>query len=147
MRLSTSLEQACCVLGIIARHEGKPVTNAELNELMHVSLSYLTKVTRRLVVAGLIVATHGVNGGYVLAKPMDKITLRMVVEAIEGNDPIFRPSGVIEHVFTHQKTAAKKGVSLLEVAFREAEAAWRKKLETTTMQAVISGALSSEARR
>ncbi len=147
MQLSRSLEQACCVLGIIARHDGQSVTNAELNELMHVSLSYLTKVTRKLVVAGLIRATHGVNGGYVLAKTMDEITLRMVVDAIEGDKAFFRPSGVIEHVFVAQKTAAKKGVSLLEAAFLGAEAEWRRSLDATTMRAVMQGALSREAER
>lgn len=142
MKYSTSLEQACCVLGIIAKYEGKPVTNAELNRLMDVSLSYLMKITRKLVVAGLIRSSHGVNGGYVLAKPMSEIRLSMVVDAIEGDGPFFSPSGVIERVFMHQRTAAKKGVSLLEEAFADAERAWRAKLEKTSMQHVIQGALS-----
>jgi len=146
MKFSSSLEQACCVLGIIARHDGKPVTNAELNQLMDVSLSYLMKITRKLVVAGLIESTHGVNGGYVLAKPMDAIRLRVVVEAIEGGEPFFRSSGVIERVFVGQKKAAKKGVSLLEDAFENAEIAWRGKLDEITMQQVISGALSERNR-
>lgn len=147
MRFSTSLEQACCVLGIIARHGGKPVTNAELNKQMNVSLSYLMKITRKLVVAGLIRSAHGVNGGYVLAKPMSAIRLRVVVEAIEGAEPFFRSTGVIERVFVRQKSAAKKGVSMLEHAFAEAEASWRKKLDRVTMQQVISGALSEEGER
>jgi len=147
MKFSTSLEQACCVLGIIARHDGKPVTNAELNKLMDVSLSYLMKITRKLVVAGLIRSTHGVNGGYVLAKPMTDIRLRVVVEAIEGNEPFFHSAGVIERVFIREKNAAKRGVSLLENAFEEAEVAWRKKLDRVTMQQVINGALSEKVGR
>lgn len=147
MQLSRSLEQACCVLGIIAKHDGSPVTNAELNTRMNVSLSYLTKVTRKLVVAGLITSAHGVKGGYVLAHSMDSITLRMVVDAIEGDRPFFRSSGVIERVFVSQKTAARKGVSLLETAFQDAEKLWREKLNTTTMQHVVSGALAESTKR
>ncbi|HUC96645.1 MAG TPA: Rrf2 family transcriptional regulator [Candidatus Saccharimonadales bacterium] len=142
MQLSRSLEQACCVLGIIARHNGNAVTNAELNKRMDVSLSYLSKVTRKLVVAGLICSTQGVNGGYVLAKPMRQITLRMVVEAIEGPKAFFCPSGVIERVFVSQKQAAEKSVSLIAQSFYEAEAVWRSKLEKTTMQQVVNSALS-----
>lgn len=144
MHLSKSLEQACCVLGIIAKHEGNPVTNAELNRLMNVSLSYLTKITRKLVIAGLIRSTYGVNGGYVLATPMTKVTLRMVVDAVEGNVPFFRSSGVIERVFVSDEHAAKKGVFMLEHAFHEAESAWRKKLDRMTMRQVIRGALAGD---
>jgi Rrf2 family protein len=144
MQLSTSLEQACCVLGIVAKHGGDAVTSAELNQRMNVSLSYLSKVTRKLVVAGLIRSVHGVNGGYALAYPMSSITLRMVVEAIEGDRPFFRPSGVIERVFTSQRRAAKKSVTLIEQALQEAESIWRHKLEMTTMQQVISGALAEK---
>lgn len=142
MQLSTSLEQACCVLGIIAKHGGEAVTSAELNQRMNVSLSYLSKVTRKLVVAGLIRSVYGVNGGYILARPMTSITLRMVVEAIEGDKPFFKPSGVIERVFMTQKRAAKRGVSLIDQALYKAEANWRYELEQTTMQQVMSGALA-----
>lgn len=144
MQLSKSLEQACCVLGIVAKHSGEPVTSTELNHTMDVSLSYLSKITRKLVVARLIRSTQGVNGGYVLAKPMTSITLRAVVEAIEGDAMFFRPSGIIERVFVTKKNAAKRGVSLLERAFQDAEDLWRHKLEKTTMQQVISGALAEK---
>jgi len=142
MQLSRSLEQACCVLGVIAMHNGKAITIAELNDRMDVSLSYLSKVTRKLVVAGLIRSTQGVNGGYVIAKPMKQISLRMVVEAIEGAKPFFCPSGVIERVFVSQKQAAKKSVSLIAQSFYEAEAVWRSQLENTTMQQVVDSAIS-----
>lgn len=140
MQFSKSLEQACCVLGIVAEHNGKPVTNAELNQRMGVSLSYLSKVTRKLVVAELICSVRGVEGGYVLAKTMDHITLRMVVEAIEGKKPFFSPTGVIERVFITKKSAAKKGMSLIEHSFGEAEQSWRQELEKTTMRQVLSSA-------
>lgn len=144
MQLSKSLEQACCVLGIIAEYGGRAVTGAALNRTMDVSPSYLSKITRKLVVAKLIESTQGVNGGYILAKPMDSITLRAVVEAIEGDMTFFRPSGIIERVFVAKRSAAKKGVSLLELAFQDAESVWRRRLETVTMQRVISGALAEK---
>ena len=71
MRLSKTVEQACCILSILAEHHGQPVTNVELNERMNVSQSYLTKITRKLVIAGIIRSAQGVKGGFVLAQPMD----------------------------------------------------------------------------
>lgn len=144
MQLSKGFEQSCCVLGIIARHGNTAVTSGELNQRMGVSLSYLSKITRKLVVAGLIRSAQGVNGGYVLAQPMHAVTLRMVVEAIEGEGSFFRPSGVIERVFVSQKKAAQKGISLIESSLADAEAHWRRHLERVTMQDVIDNALSSE---
>ena len=142
MKFSSSLEQACCVLGIVASHTGKPVTTAELNRLMQVSPSYLTKITRKLVVSELITATHGVNGGYVLAKPMHEISLLAVVLSVEGGEPFFQPTGVIERVFKRRRLLVKKSMSMLERAFFEAEKMWRTALQSTTMEQVVSGKLA-----
>ena len=147
MHLSKSLEQACCVLGIVAEHNGEPVTNLELNKRMSVSLSYLSKVTRKLVVAGLIRSVRGAEGGYLLATSMERITLRMVVEAIEGDKPFFSPEGVIERVFSANERVAKKSVSLIEHSLNKAELSWRHALESTTMQQVLSGARITEETR
>ena len=46
--------------------------------------SFAAKILRRLVKAGLLVATRGTNGGFALARPAGAITLLHVVEAIEG---------------------------------------------------------------
>lgn len=51
MRLSTATEQACCILALIASRNLSPITNGELSARMAVSPSYLTKITRRLVIA------------------------------------------------------------------------------------------------
>lgn len=146
MQFSKSLEQACCVLGIVAKQSDYAVTSAELNKYMSVSPTYLSKITRKLVVAKLIRSVQGVNGGYILARPMTEITLRMVVEAIEGNAPFFTPTGVIERVFLMQRRAAHRGMSLIEAALHDAEVQWRHELEKTTMQQVMSGALSEAGR-
>lgn len=45
---------------------------------------FLYRVLRRLVDAGLMSGTSGPGGGYALAKPAGKITLREIVAAVEG---------------------------------------------------------------
>jgi Rrf2 family protein len=50
------------------------------------SETYLSNVIQRLARGGLLRSHRGVSGGYSLAKPAPKITLRDVVELLEGID-------------------------------------------------------------
>jgi Rrf2 family protein len=44
----------------------------------------MAKLLQRLARKGLIAATHGIKGGYRIARPAQTISLRDVIEAIEG---------------------------------------------------------------
>ena len=138
MKLSKSVEQACCILAIIAEHHEKPVTNLELAHRMKVSLSYLMKIDRRLVVAGIINSTQGVKGGFVLAKRMTKITLGEVVRAVEGSKPFFVSSGVIGRAFPKRGYVAGKGAELIYASFTRAEQKWFDELDLVTMEKIIN---------
>lgn len=140
MKLSKTIEQACCVLAIIAEHHGSPVTNLELNDRMNVSQSYLMKLTRKLVVAGIVSSSHGAKGGFVLAIPMRSITLAAVVKAIEGVSPFFTPTGTITKAFPAQEYIASNGVKLLQASFEQAEHEWFMRLDQITMEHLISNA-------
>ena len=140
MRLSKTVEQACCILSILAEHHGQPVTNVELNERMNVSQSYLTKITRKLVIAGIITSAQGVKGGFILARPMTSITLGDVVKATDGSAPFFRPTNLIKQAFPAREYITRKGVKLLHGAFTQAEQKWFDELNLTTMEQLISKA-------
>lgn len=141
MKVARTVEQACSILAVLAEHHGEPVTNSELNERLEVSLSYLIKITRKLVMHRIISSTQGAKGGFVLAKPMNAITLRMVVEAIEGINPSFVSSGVIERVFRHRRSVGRRGLQALTNGFKDAERAWRDELDKVTMEALITSSL------
>ena len=49
-----------------------------------VSLRFTLKIMRKLVAAGIIRSFKGAKGGYQLAKKPETITLRQVIEAVEG---------------------------------------------------------------
>ena len=49
-----------------------------------VSLRFTLKIMRKLVAAGLVKSYKGARGGYVLGRPAEAITLRQVIEAVEG---------------------------------------------------------------
>jgi Rrf2 family protein len=55
-----------------------------ISERTAVSLRFTLKIMRKLVSAGLVKSYRGAHGGYRLAKPPREITLRQVIEAVEG---------------------------------------------------------------
>lgn len=50
------------------------------------SSSYLSNVMQRLTQAGIVRSHRGIAGGYSLARPAEEITLRHLVERLEGVD-------------------------------------------------------------
>ena len=50
-----------------------------------ISAKYLEQILRPLRVAGLIQAVRGKQGGYVLARPPQSITLKDVLEILDGS--------------------------------------------------------------
>lgn len=138
MKLSNAVEQACCIMALLASNKpATPITTDTLAKRMNVSPTYLKKITRKLVVNGIITSAQGVRGGLALARSMETITLRDVVEAVEGHESFFRPQGIIEHVFESQKQQAKRGVTVLEEAFAAAQAEWEQCLHSVTLKDVV----------
>jgi Rrf2 family protein len=56
----------------------------EISEHYNIPAELLGKVLQTLARAELTLAVHGAHGGYRLARPLDKIALGEVIEAVEG---------------------------------------------------------------
>ena len=88
MKFSTSIEYAVHALVFLSRAApGATVLLAELARGITVPEGYLRKVSQQLARRGLVVAQRGVRGGVALARKADRITLRDVVDAIDGSLP------------------------------------------------------------
>lgn len=98
MKVKKSLEQAICIMLILATSDG-PVKSIELSSRLGVSDSYLKKITRQLVVSGLIVSRSSKLGGFILDKPASEITFLDVFDAIEGKGRFVETSRLVEKVF------------------------------------------------
>lgn len=61
----------------------------ELSATLGVSESYLSKIMSKLRRDGIVRAMPGVNGGYELARPADRISFLDVIQAIEGRQTMF----------------------------------------------------------
>ena len=64
--------------------EGDLIYASDIAHSIGASESYLAKVFQALVRAGLLTSLRGAKGGYGLARPAEEITVREVIEAIEG---------------------------------------------------------------
>ncbi|MEM1119762.1 MAG: Rrf2 family transcriptional regulator [Bacteroidota bacterium] len=85
MKISAQDEYGLRILLRIARADADSgLSIPQLSELEGMSEPYVGKLTRNLRLAGLVTSTRGHKGGYVLAKPMEQITINEVLTALGG---------------------------------------------------------------
>lgn len=85
MRFSQQVRYAVEGLFHIAYHGGgEPVQVRVIGEHQAIPARYLEQIFQRMRKAGLLRGKRGPGGGYVLAKPVREITLRKIVESLEG---------------------------------------------------------------
>lgn len=65
--------------------EKEPVSLTSIAERQDISVSYLEQLMAKLKRAGLVNSIRGVNGGYVIAKPAEEISVGDVLRALEGD--------------------------------------------------------------
>lgn len=85
MKISAQDEYGLRILLQIARSEPEEgLSIAQLSELEGLSTAYVAKLTRILRMAGFISSTRGQKGGYILARPMQEIVIKDVLDALGG---------------------------------------------------------------
>lgn len=83
VRLSEATALALHTMALVAAADGA-TSVAALASGLEASEAHLSKVMQRLSKAGFLRAKRGPNGGYVLARPAEAITLLEIYEAMEG---------------------------------------------------------------
>lgn len=85
MKMSRTLSYAVqALLELSEMGDDHPVSCRQLAEIGGMPKRFLLQILRALVTKGILRSTRGVEGGYMLARPADEISLLEVVEAIEG---------------------------------------------------------------
>ncbi len=94
MGLTRKGEYAIRGMVYLAEHEpGKLILISEIAEAVDVPQSFLAKIFQDFTRLGIVRSSRGARGGFCLARPSAQITLREVVEAVEG--PIYPNSCLI----------------------------------------------------
>jgi len=85
MRLSTRVRYASrAMVELALSYSIRPVPGKEIAERQGISESYLENLMASLKAAGLVRTERGPRGGYLLAKPPDKIKLSHIWSALDG---------------------------------------------------------------
>ncbi|MBE6413814.1 MAG: Rrf2 family transcriptional regulator [Verrucomicrobiaceae bacterium] len=85
MKISTKGRYGLRILiDIAANRTSKPRMIKQIAQNQGISQKYVSRLVLDLRNAGFIKSIRGVNGGYVLAKPANSISILEVVEAMEG---------------------------------------------------------------
>jgi Rrf2 family protein len=85
VRLTLQVQYAICgVFDLAYNGQGEPVRLREIGLRQGIPARYLEQIFQRVRRAGLVTSKRGPGGGYRLARPAAEITLRAVVEAVEG---------------------------------------------------------------
>lgn len=108
---------------------GKTIGVRPLAEIQKVSPTYLSKVLTKLVKAGLVESTPGVNGGYKIIKDIKEISFLEIIHAIEGSASLFNCSLDNDLHTNHD--------CLIQEVMEEAERRMEERLKEQTLQDVI----------
>ena len=151
MKIKGSLEQAVCILLVVAvfavyelrlviahTRGHAPVKSYTLSERLGLSDSYLKKIMRQLVVAGLVDSEAGKKGGFVLKRAPKNISLLDVFEAIESTAPFLSTTNLVDKVFPKEKMIAHEKEQQIISVFTRAEQDYRQSLSQFTLDHVVA---------
>ena len=105
MKLKASVDYGMRAIMYLAV-KGETCSSREISDEMAVPRDYLIQLALRLRNAGLIKARPGKNGGYVLAKAPDEITVGQILDAFDND---------LKHVRQPMKKGRKASESALKV--------------------------------
>jgi Rrf2 family protein len=136
--LTASVEYGIhCLLWLVGADQ--PLSSRDLAELQGISPSFLAKIFPKLEKAGLVAASEGVRGGYRLAKAPEDISFLAIVDAIEGDKPLFDCQQIRGRcaVFGGQPPAwSTAGVCAVHAVMLRAERSMREELARETLASV-----------
>ncbi|MGC8640051.1 MAG: Rrf2 family transcriptional regulator [Isosphaeraceae bacterium] len=119
---SLTAEYALRAVVILGSSPGSPRTTQQIAEQARVPSGYLSKVLQVLSRAGMVESQRGLNGGFVLARPPNDLTVLDVINAVDPLKRIDRcPLGGGEHASglcpLHRRL--DQGIAEMEAIFRE----------------------------
>jgi Rrf2 family protein len=121
-------------LELAAASGDRPVKAETIANAQQIPPRFLEKILNDLRRAGLVESRRGVDGGHLLARPADEITVGDVIRAIDG--PLANVAGKRPHEL-HFEGPAEKLPAVLVVA----RAALRDVLDRTTLAEIAAGEL------
>lgn len=134
MKLARSFEQSMAIMITIARQPANsPISANVLASKLNLSPTYSQKLLRKLVLAGLIKATPGANGGFVMARHPDQISIVDIMQAIDETRHTFHSTGVLELANDSSEATTVQ----INRAFQTADLVWQQVLAQTSLSSIM----------
>lgn len=113
MKLSTRSRYGLrAVVELAAAYTEAPLSLAAIAERTELSESYLEQLLRALKAAGLVSSSRGVLGGYRLTKAPQELSVREVLDALEGATVVADCVGTDPNVCTNACTCSARPLFL-----------------------------------
>lgn len=100
---------------------------SEVSKVQRIPEPYLAKIFQRLSKTGLLRSVRGLNGGFGLGRPAKEITMKQVIEALEG--PI-----ALNRCLLRQGECEEERNCPLQPVFEEAQERFLEILDRTTIE-------------
>ena len=101
MNISVKGEYALqAIIDLAAQRSGEPVRIADIAGRQHIPQKFLELILAGLKQSGFVESRRGAEGGYLLARPADSITVGEVLRSIEGQTGKNRARKKVETPFT-----------------------------------------------
>ena len=120
MNFSKTTEYAFRILSYMALDEKKLHISKDIYNDLQIPFRYLRKQLTILTKSGLIHSVQGKNGGYMISKPIEEISLQNIIDAVGDNNPDdscffgFQSCALKEKCAMHEKWASvRKNILLL----------------------------------
>ncbi len=133
MQFSNSIEYAIHGLVYLAAEKSdSAVLVGSIAKAIKVPESYLRKVFQLLARAGLVSSQRGVHGGFVLGREPARITLKNIVEAIDGSLPLYT-------CMKARRKCSALDPCLVSEAFEQGRAKMAEVLDATNLEGLAAG--------
>ena len=131
MTISVKAEYALqAILDLASQRSGEPVKIADIARRQKIPQKFLELILVGLKQAGFVESRRGAEGGYLLARPADSLTVGEVLRSMEGpQQGKGRPRRRAETPFTDmwQKVDTAVGEILDKTTFADLTRAWAEK--------------------
>lgn len=135
MRITQEADYALRVVLFLANlGYGEKIDAKTISEREVIPLRFLLKLLRKLTNSGILISYRGVNGGYSLNREPKYITLKDVVEAIDG--PIYVNRCLYDKEFC---TAKRNGRCPVHNALSKVQQSINKELEKINFESLVNG--------
>ena len=131
MQMKTGVEQSVYAVLLLNMLPDKAVLHSEvISGQIGASPTYFQKLLRKLVSADLITSVPGVKGGFKLKKDPEDIRVYDIYVAIEGQQSLYSPSGILNDVL---ELEYDDRCCVLGELMKEAEDSWKAVLKRETI--------------